>query len=346
MVDEHAQYGEFPFSDFEPVEWVPPGADRTTEGEPVLSLRRDHGIGGCYRLHNPRDQINKGRRYLDKVIVEYRIGANRYNLFTVGDFFSVPYRLDPAAAGNIMGDLAERIARRITKYFLKHYSREGYTGGIFDKRFNPANRENYIVANTDHYILKIDKYPNLVILRRSGRGTYGYENIKELDGLFDYRYGEQRHIMVLESKLDRINVNSPDLVTNLFGPLRALFPQACFSYILFGDTDAIYIRKHYARRRAIKQLPRLLYQTLHAHGIGVLFFTFNESRDDFERIKNHLITQYRAIAHLGLELRGRMKLSDTEIVLFDEGETPHMKLVKDERSGMWREVAMSHKRPR
>lgn len=337
---------DHPFEDFQPVLWMPPGQSSVQSAEPVYSVRRDHGIGGCYRLHNPRDQINIGRRYLDKVIIEYQIGANHYNLFTIGDFFDVQYRFDPLAAGNIMGDLAERISRRITKFFLKHYSREGYTGGIFGQRFDPHNRNNFLVANTDTYVLKIERYPNMVILKRSGRGKFGYENIKELDGLFDYRFGTQRHILVLESKLERINVNCADLVTNLFVPLRQMFPDALFSYIMFTDTASIYAKKYYDRQRRIKLLPQSIYETLNKHGVRVLFFSFNESRIDFERMKAHLITQYRSIAHLGLELRGRMKLSDKEIVLFDEGETPHMKLVKDSHSGMWREIPLTHKKRR
>ena len=74
-----------------------------------------------------------------------------------------------------------------------------------------------------------------------------------------------------------------------------------------------------------------------------LFFTFNESPSDFDRMKSHIITQYRSIANLGIELHGRMKLSGKEITLFDGGETPHMKLVKDVDTGMWREIKMKHK---
>jgi hypothetical protein len=246
--------------------------------------------------------------------------------------------LDERAAGNIMGDLAERIARRVTKYFLQHYSSKGSSGGIFDKRFDPRQRNNFIVAHSDDYVLKIDKYPNLVILKRSGRGKFGYENIKELDGLFDYRHGSCRHILVLESKLEKINVNTEELTHNLFAPLRQFFPEAHFSYILFSTTDAIYSKRHLERQRRIKQPPLNIYQALSGQGIGTIFFTFNETYEDFEHIKDHLITQYRSIAHLGVELNGRMRISDSEIELFDGGQTPHLRLVRDAHSGMWKEA--------
>jgi len=310
----------------------------------ICSVRRDHGIDGSYRLHNPKDEINDSRQLLDRVLVEYRIGRNQYALFTVGDMFESGYPFDIAAGGNIMGDAAERIARRITKYFLQHFSREGWTGGIFDKRFDPKNRNNFIVANTDSYVLKIDKYPNLIILKQTGRGKYGYENIKELDGLFDYRFRDQHHILVLESKIDRINVNRNELVNSLFRPLREFFPDARFTYILFSATESIYVRKRYERQRRLRHIPQELYETLRAEGIGVLLFTFNEHYSDFERIRDHLITQYRALSRKRVVLHGRMMVSEREIVLFDGGETPHLKLMRDPESGLWREVALRHKR--
>jgi hypothetical protein len=336
-------FEDHPFRDFIPVYWTPKRELDDADSHSICSVKRNHGIKGTFCLHNPKDQINFGRKLLDRVIVEYRIRNNSYDLYTVGDFFQSTYAIDPKADGNIMGDIAERISRRITKYWLKHFSKEGYTGGVFDKRFNPKERNNFIIAHSDRYVLKIQKYPNLVILDKTGRGKYGYENIKELDGLFDYRFGKQRHMLVLESKLDKINVDTRDLTENLFKPLGQLFPKTMFTYVLFSGQDSIYNKKSYERLREIKQLPRSIFETLGRQQIGTLFFTFNESMSDFERIKNHIITQYRSIAHLGIELRGRMRLSAKEIVLFDEGETPHMKLIKDKSSGLWREVNLTHK---
>jgi len=333
---------DYPFADFQPVYWSPCAED-SDETAVICSVKRNHGIRGNYRLHNPRDELNEGKQFLDRTIIEYRIAANSYPLYTIGDFFQSQYAFDPRAEGNIIGDIAERISRRITKYWLKHFSRAGYTGGIFDRRFNPHERDNFIIAHSDRYILKIRKYPNLVILDKSGKGKYGYENIKELDGLFDYRYGERRHILVLESKLDKINVDCGDLVENLFTPLKQLLPASTFTYVLFSGQESIFVKKGFERLRQIKQIPQKIFESLRAEGIGMLLFTFNESAADFERMKNHLITQYRSITHLGIELHGRMRLSDKEITLFDGGETPHLKLVKDKQTGLWREVKLTHK---
>ncbi len=224
---------KYPFLDFQPIKWVPPGTERRGTDGYIHSVKRNHGIHGTYCLHNPNDEINENRNYNEKVIVEYVIDGISYDLFTIGDFFEVDYTFDEKSEGNIVGDIAERIARRITKYFLKHFSKHGRTGGIFDKRFNLGERNNFIVNHTDQYILKIKKYPNLVILKKTGSGKFGYENIKELDGLFDYRYRKHRHVLVLESKLDKINVNSEELVQNLFIPLSQFFNDAQFSSVLF-----------------------------------------------------------------------------------------------------------------
>jgi|WetSurMetagenome_2_1015567.scaffolds.fasta_scaffold00150_7 hypothetical protein len=328
------------FAAYEPAAWNPSGA---VNGETIYSLRRDHGVRGSYRLHNPNDEINEGRGNLDKVIIEYRIESISYPLYTTGDLLSAPYSFDPAAWGNITGDIAERIARRVTKYWLKHVNPPGKTGGIFDKRFNPKERDDFIVGNTQQYILKIRRYPNLVILKKTGKGKFGYENVKELDGLFDYRYFLQRSVLVLESKLEKLAIDADDLLDNLYGPLATLFPDAHFCYVLFTDRNSIYQKRGYERRRQIKQFPLRLYRRLKDAGIATLFFSFTEQRDDFERMREHLVTQYRAINKMGVTLRGRTVIRDKELMVFDGGETPHLKLIKDERTGMWREVKLTHK---
>jgi hypothetical protein len=334
-----------PFREFHPVHWSPQAGNGSPEAM-IYSIKRNHGVQGTYRLHNPNDAINDRRPLADKIIVEYSINESSYILFTVADLLDSPYPFDQQSEGNILGEIGERIARRVTKYFLKHLSKRGKTGGVFDQRFDPQHREDFIIAHTDEFILKIQQYPNLIILRRTGRGKYGYENIKELDGFFDYRYSGKRHILVLESKLEKINIDCNDLTGNLFHPLRKLFPEARFYYILFTDRHSIYVRNTYDRLRQIKHLPAYIFEHLSGYGIGSLFFTFNETREDFERIKNFLILQYRALRKQSLTLYGKTLISEKELVIFDGGETPHLKLVKDPDSGLWRQIPLRHKKGR
>jgi hypothetical protein len=333
------------FSDFEPVGWEP-GDDDKGRDTTVYSLRRDHGVNGMFRLHNPNDEINDTRGKLDKILLEYRIRHNSYALFTVRDLLESAQLFEPGSEGNLIGNIAERIARRVTQYWLKHYSPHGNTGGIFDKRFNPRDRDDFIIAHSGEYVLKIKNYPNCVILKKTGRGKFGYENIKELDGLFDYRFFLQRQIMVLESKLEKVTVDVDDLLKHLFTPLRDLFPKARFSYILFTDKNSIYQKRYFNRRRQIKQFPLKIYRQLSAAGVSTFLFGFNESRDDFERMKEHLITQYRVFHKLGVTLKGKTVITDKVLSVFDEGETPHLKLIKDKATGLWKEVRFTHKKNR
>ncbi len=333
------------FPDFEPVGWDPLAGDRDG-AKMVYSLRRDHGVPGAYYLHNPNDEINDNRDEFDKILLEYRIRTITSPLYTVGDLLRSPYPFEPRSEGTIIGDIAERIARRVTKYWLKHYSPHGKTGGIFDRRFNPLDRDDFIIAHCPEYVLKIRKYPNCVILKKTGKGNFGYQSIKELDGLFDYRYFLRRHILVLESKVEKATVSMSDLVHNLFEPLKSLFPGTDFSYILFTDRNSIYQKRYFAKRRQIKQFPYKIYDQLRRIGVGTLFFGFNESREDFERMKDHLVTQYRSLHKMGVTLKGKTVLTGKEIMVFDGGETPHLKLIKDAATGMWREVKLTHKKKR
>jgi hypothetical protein len=328
-----------PFKNFYPVLWQP-----EKESGHIYSIKRNHGIKGSYKLHNLNDAINDDKPTHEKIIVNYTIGDFSYPLFTASDLINSTFEYNEACEGNILGEIAERISRRSVKYFLKHLHKSGKTGGIFDSRFDPQKRDDFIITHTDDFVLKILKYPNLIILKKTGKGKYGYENIKELDGFFDYRFMKNRHIIVLESKLDKINICKEDLVTNLFQPLKALFPDATFHYILFSDRHSIFVRNNYEKRRQLKPLPFQIYEILLKENVGSLFFTFNETREDFEKIKNFLALQYRALRKLSLTMFGKTIVSEKELIIFDGGETPHIKLIKDLSSGLWKEVPLRHKR--
>lgn len=290
---------------------------------------------GKLLLHNPNDQINHNRGLLEKVLIEYRINHHSYPLYTVKDMFMVDYSISEEGRGNIMGDIAERVSRRITKFFLKHHSPEGYTGGIFDKRFNPQKKNGYIITNNERYLLKIQNYPNLIILRKSPDSPWSYDNIKELDGFFDYRYHGDRHILVLESKLEKLNIKPDLLVENLFEPLKELFPESQLHYILFSNRSSIFREDN--PYRILRSRPFEIYETLKANGVGTLFFSFNERHGEFEKAASHLITQYRFLSFQEIDINGRMVIEHNRIELYDSGERPFLSLERDRNSGLWRD---------
>ncbi len=322
-----------PFSYYEPTLWEPPG--ERFDDRKVFSVLREHGVKGTLHLHNLNDPINKSKLLLDKVLLEYQINHHSYSIFSVKDLFTADYSFSDEGRGNIMGDIAERISRRVTKYFLKHHSPEGYTGGIFDKRFNPQKKNGYIITNNSRYIFKVQNYPNLIILRNSPDAVWEYENIKELDGFFDYRYHGDRHIIVLESKLERLHINSEKLISNLFEPLKELFPDSKFHYLLFSNKTSIFHDDN--PYRILRSRPFEIYDLLKDHGIGTLFFSFNESHHEFERATTHLITQYRFISHQDVDISGRITMGHNKINLFDSGEHPFLTLNRDPQTGLWRD---------
>ncbi|NLL13906.1 MAG: hypothetical protein GX267_10920 [Fibrobacter sp.] len=330
---------EDPFVEFHPFLWTP---QRNSSEDTIYSIKRNHGVQSSFKLHNPNDPINSSLPKYEKILVEYKINDYSYPIITISDLINSSFVYDAQAEGNILGDLAERISRRITKYFLKHWDKNGKTGGIFEPGFDVRNCRDFIVAHSSDYILKIKQYPNLIILKKTGKGKYGYENIKEIDGFFDYRYYGKRHILVLESKLERINVDCDFLIENLFNPLRILFPDARFHYILFTDKHSIFTANNYERLRQIKPFPAKIYERLSSEQIGTLFFTFNESRQDFERIKDFLMLQYKALNNEVLTIIGKTVLSEKEITVYDGGESPHIRLVKDKKSGLWHEVKIQN----
>jgi hypothetical protein len=326
-----------PFKHYEPTLWEPPG-ERFSDGN-VYSVLREHGVKGSLHPHNLNDSINSDRGFLDKILLEYRIDKQSYPLFTVKDLFVADYGFTEESRGNIMGDIAERIARRVTKFFLKHHSPEGYTGGIFDKRFNPQKKNGYIITHNGRYLLKVQKYPNLIILKSTPEGEWSYDNIKELDGFFDYRFHGDRHIIVLESKLERLHINSDKLISNLFNPLKELFPESKLHYLLFSNRSSIFHDDN--PYRILRSRPFEIYDLLKQHGVGTLFFSFNEKYREFERATTHLITQYRLISFQTVDINGRITIAKNRIDLYDSGERPFLSLRRERESGLWSDTPTS-----
>ncbi|ERP31811.1 hypothetical protein [Chitinivibrio alkaliphilus] len=324
-----------PFEEFEPTLWHTKKRLFKNIAAPYV-VGRAHGVEGRIIYHNLTDEVNEDIPFLDKILLEYQIGDRGYVIFSVRDIFEAPYSFSHAGFGNITGELGERISRRIVKFFLKHLSDSGKTGGIFDKRFNPQKKNGYLVANTDTYVLKIDEYPNLVILEKDKIPPWQYTCIKELDGLFDYRYGNERHILVLETKLDKLQINCAKLKDNLFSPLEKLLPDAHFHYILFSSEHALY--KHIQKYPILREKPLEIYTALKEQGISTIFFTFNESRDAFDRMAHHLVTQYSRIGYQTVEFSGRIVMDHHKIAIYNNGENPFLYLEKDKKLGYWRET--------
>jgi hypothetical protein len=325
------------FTKYEPKLWTP-------DSQGIYSLPRTHGLDVKYKLHNPNDEINDGRSDLEKVLLEYRINDESVDLFTITDLFDSTYQFEHKFAGNIIGDVAERISRVITQYFIETLFGSIKPEGVTQD--DAPKKKDYIVANNEEYVLKIKRFPNLILLKKTGEGKYGYENIKELDSFFDYTLFRQREIIVMESKTGKINVDPEKLVDNLFNPLRELYPGANFSYVLFASTYSIFHRQFYEKRRQICEIPLRIHKRLQDEDVNTLFFDFDESRYDFAKIKNHLITQYRAINKMGVYIDGRTFVSENDIIVFDGGETPHIRLRRDKNNSSWNEMSLTHKKRR
>ena len=216
-----------PFYRYLPVRW-----EFHQSQPPVYSITHRHGLSTRFRLHNLADPINHGRRDGEQVLISYEVRGRQYNLYTIDDLNKATYAFDESGMANMRGDLAERVSRRVMKRFLQRFDQHrGRLGGLFDKRFDPKHRENYVVAHNKDYVLKIGHYPNMILLKRTGEGNWGYQHVTDIDGLFDYRYLGKRHLIILESKTGKIDVNAPrhlpDSVQTVETPVSGSYLQLC-----------------------------------------------------------------------------------------------------------------------
>lgn len=324
----------YPFSKFLPVPWEP-----SDDAPPVYSLARTHGLTCALGFHHFDDPINRDRDEMDRALLSYEINGRRYDLYTVSDLDAATYGFDEKGTANLIGDLAERIARRIMKRFLQIYGRGmGKLGGLFDQRFDPKKREGYVVAHSQEHVLKIGKYPNLVLLKRTGKGKWGYQHVTDLDGLFDFRSANKRHMIIIESKSGRIDIDPTHLIEETIVPLESLFPGSMFTYVLFADKTQL-IEARDAEYRILQDAPLRLYHALSDAGIPSFFFDFRESEREFKSMSRHLINVFRTLHDLRVTFSGSTVLTRDSVDIFAPGsDQPYVALKRDPKTGMYRLV--------
>ena len=318
------KFGRLPFYRYLPVPWT------FHSDELVYSLTHSHGLKTKIHFHNLSDPVNANRPERDHVLLSYEVMGRHYDLYTLADMHKATYAFDDTGFSNMKGDLAERVARRIMKRFLQRFDQNhGRLGGLFDKRFNPKNSENYVVANTRRYILKIGSYPNMILLKKTGSGKWGYQHVTDLDGLFDYRWMRRRHLIIIESKIGKIDINAGALYETLFVPLKKLFPDADFSYVVFASRDYL-LDNRYPEYRLLQETPQRIYQALKDAGIPSFFFEFRENDNEFDAMCRHLITTHRTYHGQQVTFQGRVTITDKSIQIFNPGSTqPYMELRRD-----------------
>lgn len=322
----------FPFNEFLPRRW------QCSDGEaPVYSVPRSHGLKVKIRLNHGTDKVNTNRDVIDHTLISYEVNERRYDLFTYRDLELATYALDDTGVTNMIGDLAESIARRIMKRFLQLTHRGyGHLGGLFDKRFNPKQRKDFIVASTENYILKIGRYPNMILLKKTGVGKWGFQHVTDLDGLFDYRTGMQRQLVILESKSGKIDQNPETLYEKTIAPMQELFPDAQFSYVLFATKNHLFLPKD-PEYRILQKTPERIYESLLKRGVPTMFFCFQETEKDFHEMARHLILSYRSYNAMNFHIKGETEISPDHIRIFEKGNAiPYIELKKDPESGLFR----------
>ena len=335
---EQASFANTPFRSFMPVPW------EFNSGEPpVYSVTRTHGLRPKVHFHNLADPYNAEREEGARTLLTYEINGRHYNLYTLLDMERATYSFDESGISNLRGDLAERVARRMVKRFLQRFEGGyGRLGGLFSKRFNPKEREGFVVAHNQDYVLKIGSYPNMILLKQTGSGKWGYQHITDLDGLFDYRYTKtQRVLLILESKIGKIDISASDLYERLFEPLQSLFPNTQLAYVLFADRNQIF-DKRFPEYRILQDGPQRIYEALRKRSIPTLFFEFAEDQQIFDTMCRHCVNAYRSYTNEVVTIHGTTTISEHRINIFGPGaKEPYMVLEKDPK-GQYHVVRQPH----
>lgn len=323
-----------PFYDLLPRAW-----QLNADEPPVYSVTHSPGLKPRVHYHHLSDPFNAEREGEERALITYELHGRHYDLFNMHDLHTAHYAFDDVGLSNLRGDLAERVARRMMKRFLQRFDKgSGRLGGLFSKAFDPKKREGFVVSHSQDYVLKIGSYPNMILLKKTGTGKWGYQHITDLDGLFDYRYSKTKRVMLLlESKVGKIDVSAGDLYERVFVPLKTLFPDASFTYVLFADRGHLF-DKRYPEYRILQDAPTRIYEALRDCGVPSLFFEFAEEPNIFDTMCRHLVNTSRTLKKQSVTIAGTTTVSEDTISIFGPGaREPYMVLEKD-RNGSYRVV--------
>ncbi len=286
------------------------------QGSEHLVVSSTHAISGRYIYHTPFDAYNAKKSDLERAVLSYAINGNSYDLVGVDDLLALECTPEDGSLEghmrNIVGACAEEVARRITKRWLRTQFHSGKRKGIFDRGFDPEKREGYVLTNTNDLILKIERYPNLVLLKKDEKEQFSYRKIKEIDGMFDYHDGGNHHILIMESKCGVIDMHIPSLQTELFEPMQTLFPSASFTYVLMAHEQQLFRRKPF---RALKSRPKRIFHHLQACGVDLVCLPFNEQEEEMDKIKRHILEQYHLVKNLPISITSRVDFAKDALSL-------------------------------
>jgi len=311
-----------------------------------LTARNDITVPTGFQLCDPDSPSCPGGKGLERIVVSYRTNGNWHGLYTVRDLIDHPFleseklmktpedeTAQPAAEHNnndapvqvadlaqqITGDVAERIARRVTKTML--HKMQGKGNGIFDKSYSKWQRNGFMITHNDRLALKFRNYPNVVLLEKTAEAPFEYKTIAEIDGLFDFRHKWRRYLLLVESKSGRPKIGEKH-IGEVFDKLRQLSPTSEFGYLVFCTRKELMTHGHLYTRLAN------IYDELAPRGIGTIFFSFNEDYDTLKRMGAHVATHMRACKEKGFHPASKAYFSDDEIHIYGKGGQPVRSLVR------------------
>jgi len=323
-----------------PYEWE-------NEEKKIISTREDHDHNTTWITHTHNDEINNGlsQEHPDQTIIEYVIRSKGVTvskkLYKNKNITNLKERKDGSlndrhAWNALRGDIGEHIARMNLMYYLRHHYPNGRIDSMFDSEFKRDNSQGYVVGHHGKHILKIKNYPNMEILEHRGDAPADYKCIKEIDGLFLFNHQFGQYLIVMESKTGSLTkTDEESLVSNLFNPLRKMFPDRKPAYLLFGTKEQIYTNDEF---RVLKHKPVSIYKMLQQHSIDTMFMTFNETSDEFDKMADQVVKQYKWLNDLELHAKGWRKKEDC-LELYNGGQRPVYTLRRDPQNPkIWHEL--------
>lgn len=275
-------------------------------------------LGSSFHLTRSHSVTSLGFRTLDDFVFQYAIespsakqGERRYSLpfteYILDD--SIPERVN----NFFQGKIGESLMRIIMNEFLRRQSdRLGLSDfGFLKWNKNPRSPNLVLAENGIYRAEHIDRY-NVVVLDTTNITTRTI--IAEYDGVLEYSYfgtyGIRKGLFVCEAKTgdlgylglhNRKDQKNKNLVRKrIIEPLKVLFPEHQIDYVIMAHERNLFsIRKDTAKYRKLHKGLANLYHYLLGNDIGLLLFTFNETKTSIDARAREIVDLRHAVMKNG-----------------------------------------------
>lgn len=186
-----------------------------------------------------------------------------------------------------------RVHEEVMRIVLKEFLRRQYHAGNIDTYDFIERKDDEIVLRSENYSLFLPQRYNAVISSDIVKS--------ERDGLMEYSFSGQKGLIVCEAKsggLDYFSMSGIErkrkIVARVINPYKELFPGHTIDLLLMAHADYLFEDTSRFKANSLKPGLRKLADLLSENDIGLIPWSYTESRDAMNKIGDDIRSLHQA----------------------------------------------------